>query len=35
MKKLNPNIEAPEPRVIQIKKVAIYIDEYNDLRLND
>ena len=32
LKVLNPNVEVPEPKLIEIKKVAIGLDEYDHLR---
>lgn len=32
IKKLNPNVEVPQPKTLEIKKLAIYIEEYDELR---
>ena len=32
LKKFNPNVDIPEPRTLELRKVAIRIPEYDDLR---
>jgi len=32
MKKLNPNVEVPQPKQLEIKKYAINLPEYDELR---
>lgn len=32
IKKMNPNVEIPIPKVVEIRKLAIFLEEYDDLR---
>ena len=32
LKKMNPNVEIPMPKVIEIKKLAVMLDSYRNLR---
>ena len=32
MKKLNPNVDVPQPKTLEIRKLAINLDEYAELR---
>lgn len=32
MKRLNPNVEIPQPKLIELKKIAIDLEEYDDTR---
>lgn len=34
MSKLNPNVEVPEPKVIEVVKAAIKLPQYDHLRAN-
>jgi hypothetical protein len=32
LKKLNPNVDVPQPKTLEIKKLAINLEEYAELR---
>jgi hypothetical protein len=32
MRKLNPNVEVPQPKILEIKKIAIELEEFDELR---